>query len=188
MPATDGASKLRLWREPLIFLAVAAALVASAAYVQHRREVRPTVPKVVAAAQRGVVDGPRVAGARRIDGLGFPAFPPWRITGGRTDRVGDRRTATVVYARGHARISYTLVSGSAHVNYANGSGSEYRSVHGHVVELNWLGGVTPGLEVLPHPRGFVLAFKRNSRTTVLVGTPYRRSVGWAMRRLALDSL
>ena len=70
----------------------------------------------------------------------------------------------------------------------NGSGAEYRSVHGHVVELNRLGGVTPALDVVPRPRGFVLAFKRDSRTTVLVGTPYRRSVGWAMRRLVLDSL
>jgi hypothetical protein len=175
-------------RGGLSLLAVAALLVAGAGYVQHRREVRPTVPKVVAAAQRGVADGPGIAAARRIDGLGFPAFPPWRITGGRADRVGDRRTATVVYARGHARISYTLVSGGAHVNYANGTSLEYHSVHGRVVELNWLGGITPALDVLPRPRGFVLTFKRNSRTTVLVGTPYRRSVGWAMRRLALDSL
>jgi hypothetical protein len=131
------------------------------------------------------LDQPAVAAARRIDGLGFPGFPGWRITGGRTDEVGGRKTATAIYARGRQHISYTMVSGASHVDYGTGVAAEYHAAG--KVELNWLGGVKPDAEVIPRPAGYVLTFKRDSRTTVLVGTPYRVSIGRAMRRLALKS-
>jgi hypothetical protein len=172
-------------------LAVVAALALTLAgllgYWQYRRATRPTVPQVVAAASRGSLDRPAVAAARRIDGLAFPGFPGWRITGGRTDKVGGRTTATAFYTRGRQEISYTLVSGAAHVNYATGNRAEYDATPAGKVELNWLAGVGPATHVVSHPAGYVLTFKRDSRTTVLVGTPYRVSVAHGMRQLAVKS-
>jgi hypothetical protein len=171
----------------LIVAALALTAAGLLAYWQHRRELRPTVPKVVAAISGGSLDERLVAAARRIDGLGFVGFSGWRITGGRTDEVGDRKTTTAIYARGRQHISYTVVSGAAHVNYGTATAAEYRATPAGRVELNWLDGVTPDAEVIPHPAAYVLTFKRDSRTTVLVGTPYRVSVARAMRRLALAS-
>jgi hypothetical protein len=132
-------------------------------------------------------EGRRVALLDLADGVCPSPVDDRRCHAGRTDRVGGRRTATVVYARGRERISYTLVSGAAHVNYGTTNGAEYRSTPGGKVELNWLGGFAPDVETVPHPEGYVLTLKRESRTTVLVGTPYRVSVARAMRRLALAS-
>jgi hypothetical protein len=174
-------------RRTAVFAALALTVAGLLGYWQYQREMRPTIPKVVAAASRGSLDRPAVAAARRIDDLGFPDVADWRITGGRADEVSGRKTATAIYARGRQRISYTLVSGSAHVNYGTASRAEYHATPAGKVELNWVGGITPDTEVVPHPAAYVLTFKRGSRTTVLVGTPYRVSVGRAMRRLALES-
>jgi hypothetical protein len=178
---------MRQRRGTAIVAVLALTVVVLLGYWQHRRETRPSIPKVVVATSGSSLDQPAVAAARRIDDLGFPGFSGWRITGGRTDEVGGRKTATAIYARGRQHISYTLVSGAAHVNHGTTTAAEYHATPAGTVELNWLDGVTPNAEVVPHPAAYVLTFKRDSRTTVLVGTPYRVSVARAMRRLALAS-
>jgi hypothetical protein len=151
------------------------AVLLVAAYVQYGRLTRPTVPRVAEMATIALDDRPAAALARTVDGLGFPrwAGSGFRAIGGSTFEVDGRYAATVVYARDLQRISYTIVSGSRHINYATGTMTRYRRVRGETVELNWL--ATPGS---------VLTFKRNSRTVVMTGTPATPGLARAMSRLA----
>jgi hypothetical protein len=146
-----------------------------AAYVQYRRMVRPTVPRVAEMATVGLDAHPRVALARTVDGLGFPRWKDsgFAAIGGSTFTIRDRAAATVVYARGAQRISYTIVSGADHINYAAVTTTSYRRVRGRQVELNWIG--------MP---GAVLTFKRNSRTVVMTGTPATPGLARTMSTLA----
>ncbi|HSO99483.1 MAG TPA: hypothetical protein VLP43_11065 [Solirubrobacteraceae bacterium] len=80
----------------------------------------PTVAQAAALALRGAQSGPPPAdptapGVRLAESVGEVYFPSWtaslgwRATGTRTDRLGGRRTVTVFYRRGGAKIAYTIV-------------------------------------------------------------------------------
>jgi anti-sigma factor RsiW len=151
------------------------AVLLFAAYVEYGRLTRPTVPRVAEMANVGFDDQPAAALERTVDGLGFPRWARSGFTaiGGSTFTVSGRPAATVVYARDLQRITYTIVSGSGHINYATGTITRYRRVGGEMVELNWL--ASPG---------GVLTFKRNSRTVVMTGTPATAGLARTMSRLA----
>jgi coproporphyrinogen III oxidase len=110
-----------------------------------------------------------------VDWLGFPRWEDSGFTpiGGSTFSIDGRPAATVAYARGVQRITYTIVSGTDHINCAAATQTSQRRVRGRQVELNWI-----------LARGAVLTFKRNERTVVLTGTPATPSLAREMYRLA----
>jgi len=123
-----------------------------------------------------------VAGARglleaSVDGLAFPDWSErgWRATGLRRDRIDGRDAVTVRYAARRGSLTYTIVSGTEHIDYGVPTRAVYReSRYGPKIELNWLAS--------PDPAAYVLTFKRRSRTVVL--TTRSRAAARRLERLA----
>jgi hypothetical protein len=86
--------------------AVAAAAVAVALALLPRGG--PVVDDVLAAGLRPAT-APAHAAAP-VDGIPFPRYARWRAIGTRTDVIDGRPSRTVFYARGRARIAYTIVA------------------------------------------------------------------------------
>jgi hypothetical protein len=157
-----------------VVTALVTALAVAALLEQEHRHNRPTVTQVAGKAAVTFVAGGERALAQRVDGLGFPRWSGrgWRAIGGTTFLVSGRPAASVVYARGQQRITYTIVSGTGQINYGGGR-THYRGQGTRKVELIWA--ETPGA---------VLTFKRQSRTVVMTGTPVTQGLISTMDRLA----
>jgi anti-sigma factor RsiW len=95
-------------RLPALALAFAASLAAVLVLVLGSG---PVVDDVLAVALRPAT-APAVAG-EQFEGIRFPRYEQWRMTGARTDVVGGRTVRTVFYARDGREIAYAIVSGPA---------------------------------------------------------------------------
>ena len=71
----------------------------------------PVVDDVLAVALRPAT-APAVAG-EQFEGIRFPRYEQWRMTGARTDVVDGRTVRTVFYARDGREIAYSIVAGPA---------------------------------------------------------------------------
>lgn len=72
-----------------------------------------------------------------VDGVAFPDYTAaggWRAAGMRHDRVRGRRTTTVVYERGRARVGYVIVDGAALPIPGDSQARTYGGVPVHVLE------------------------------------------------------
>ncbi len=111
-------SRRRRWL-PLGALAAAAAAVALAVLLIPSGGL--TVEEAVAAAERlptrAALTTPRVPQLldEDVEGVAFPNYARrfgWQASGVRDDVLEGRRTRTVHYLRGNARIAYTIVAGA----------------------------------------------------------------------------
>jgi anti-sigma factor RsiW len=98
----------------------------------------PVVDDVMAAAHRPATAA--AAPGEQIDGVAFPAYAGWRMTGTRTDTVEGRATRTVFYERGGRTIAYTIVAGEAlapPLDADPGSGDVLRFTRGDRAAVTW---------------------------------------------------
>jgi anti-sigma factor RsiW len=158
-----------------VVTALVVALAGAGLLVQEHRHSRPTVPRVAEKAALTFVAGGERALAQSVDGLRFPRWSGrgWRAIGGTTLSVSRRPAATVVYARGKKRITYTIVSGTGQINTDAPPQTHYRGQGSVKFALSWV--------AVPGP---MLTFKRESRTVVMTGTPATDSLVRTTDRLA----
>jgi anti-sigma factor RsiW len=93
-------------RLPALALAFAASVAAVLVLVLGSG---PVVDDVLAVALRPATAP--AAGGERFEGIRFPHYEQWRMTGTRTDAVDGRSVRTVFYARDGRKIAYSIVSG-----------------------------------------------------------------------------
>jgi hypothetical protein len=74
------------------------------------------------------------ASGEAFEGIRFPLYEQWRMTGARSDVIDGRRARTVFYERGGRTIAYTIVAGAA-----LDDAGELRAVRGpgEVVAVTW---------------------------------------------------
>jgi anti-sigma factor RsiW len=124
----------RFWgrrRRPAIAaaFALAATLIAFAVLLAGRG---PVVDDVLAVALRPAT-APAATG-EAFEGIRFPRYGEWRMTGARTDLVDGRRVRTVFYERDGRKIAYAIVAGPALDDVG-----ELRALHGDgdLVAVTW---------------------------------------------------
>jgi anti-sigma factor RsiW len=88
--------------------ALAATLIAFAVLLAGRG---PAVDDVLAVALRPAT-APAAAG-EAFEGIAFPHYGKWHMTGARTDVIDGRRVRTVFYERDGRTIAYAIVAGPA---------------------------------------------------------------------------
>jgi hypothetical protein len=93
--------------------ALAAAAIALALVLPSGTPGAPSISEAAALGFRPAVLPPPLPGTRRlevnVDEVYFPKWEGWRAVGQRIDRLGGRPAITVYYARGTARVAYTIV-------------------------------------------------------------------------------
>ncbi|MDA0161848.1 hypothetical protein OM076_16360 [Solirubrobacter ginsenosidimutans] len=136
----------------------------------------PTIAKVAGAGVATFEANPKIALGRFVDGLGFPqrirdGFHP---IGGTTFTLDGRPGASVIWAKGEQRVTYTMLAGTGDVPAEELWGATTNvKVRGESIDLNWAG---DGL----------MYFKRQGRTVVISGTPPSEALRHVMRGLATD--
>ena len=154
------------------WLAGALTLALTVTLWQYHPATRATVPDVAAQAAVSTRIAPREALRMTVDALGFPHQDDgFTALGGSTFEVGGRRAAAVVFARGEHRLTYSIVAGTAHVNYFDDDYAPAPSYRGKR-ELNWYGDE-------------IVTVKRGARTVVISGTPASTRLRRVMETLAL---
>ncbi|MFA9269282.1 MAG: hypothetical protein ACEQSX_00780 [Baekduiaceae bacterium] len=136
---------------------------------------RPTVPAVVAAAQRPADSARTLASAH---GVPFPDWRAegWRPVGSRTDALADDREAvTVRYRRGDQTVAYTVVSGTGNVDDETAVFTTQVGDGPSKIEL-----VTTGTASTA-----VVKRQRNGRTVLLSARPESDATARMLRRLAV---
>jgi hypothetical protein len=146
------------------------ALLLQQRIIHERNE--PTIRTVAGMGAATFEANPDVAVARMVDGLGFPrAGGGFHAIGGTTFEIGGREGASVVWARGEQRITYSIIAGKEHVEAQELWGATQNvTVHGESRDLNW--------------GDSLVYFKRDGRTVVMTGTPPSEELRRVMRNLA----
>jgi hypothetical protein len=142
---------------------------------QRREQTEPTIRAIAGMGSATFEPNPDVALERMVDRLGFPeASGGFHAIGGTTFEIAGREGASVVWARGEQRMTYSILAGTDHVEARELWGDTQNvSVRGESRDLNW-------------GNGFVY-FKRDERTVVITGSPPSASLRRAMRALATAS-
>src|SRR5215475_13512033 len=93
-----------------VSLTVVFALVGLAVYVQHARDVRPTVQKVADAAWRGPQTRTLPVNLPDLSSRG------WRTAGGRADEIGGRTVVSAEYHRGGRVLTISRMADTKGLN------------------------------------------------------------------------
>jgi hypothetical protein len=136
----------------------------------------PTIAGVAGAGVATFEANPEIALGRTVDDLGFPQHirDGFHAIGGTTFTLAGRAGASVVWAKGEQRVTYTMLAGTDHVEAQELWGATRNvKVRGESVDLNWAG---DGL----------MYFKRQGHAVVISGTPPSKALRHVMQGLATD--